>query len=780
MSRMKPFQLGPIVLAASMFFASILALSVLLPARAAAAEPESLAVRVPAADLHLLREIGIEAETAVDYGSYHWLRVTPAEHQALTARGARALVVSDAGRIRVPGHDFDPIREGEPVVATELRSSGAGGRLRLIQLVGPSRSAWLQGLEASGQRVLQYYPHLTYLVWSSEEDSGSLESTGFVRWAGDFHPAYKFGSDLDSAGDSPRKVTVIFYDDGDRAGILRDLALAGGEVVSAAPAQPDRVLWRAVVLATPTSFPALARVPQVVWLGGRRDGPQLEDEMSSQIVAGNHPGGVPVLGYFDHLSDLGFDGSGVIWAIADTGVDYDHPDLGPRIVGGFSVPGTSCSSPGQPGTDCNSPGGHGTHVAGIVGADATAGFTDGNGFLYGLGVAPGHSIFALNIFGNDQPLELYSQVAVQGGAVGVNNSWTTGEGTAHGYQDSERTYDFMVRDGDFDTVDVAEPHIVVFSAGNSGSSPMSLTAPKESKNPIVTAGTQNFRTSGNIDAMYNSSSRGPAVDGRYVPTIAAPGQSIASTRNDLGGNCSNPIANTNNLYSFCTGTSMAAPHASGAVVLLTEWWREQNEEADPSPAMAKALLINTAVDISSTPPIPNFDEGWGRIHSTAILDPAAPTLYFDQETLFDDSGEIFELVVRVADPKQPLKVTLVWSDAPGSLGADPALVNDLDLLVTQGPVAYRGNQFTNGWSNEDVATDSLNNMENVFVQDPGFSAKITVQATLIAGDGVPLVGDSSDQDFALVCTNCLPALFADGFEGGDTSAWTSSAGEEEP
>ena len=46
-----------------------------------------------------------------------------------------------------------------------------------------------------------------------------------------------------------------------------------------------------------------------------------------------------------------------------------------------------------------------------------------------------------------------------GGAIGGNNSWTTGEGTAHGYQASERTHDIMVRDGNFDTAAVAEPFI---------------------------------------------------------------------------------------------------------------------------------------------------------------------------------------------------------------------------------------------------------------------------------------------------------------------------------
>ncbi len=285
-----------------------------------------------------------------------------------------------------------------------------------------------------------------------------------------------------------------------------------------------------------------------------------------------------------------------------------------------------------------------------------------------------------------------------GGAIGANNSWTSGEGIAHGYQSTERTHDFMVRDGNFDTPDVAEPYITVFSAGNSGPGPQTLTAPKEAKNVIVTAATQNYRVSGDIDAMYYYSSRGPAVDGRYVPTIAAPGQQIASTRNDLGGTCSTPIPGTGDLYAYCTGTSMAAPHASGSVVLIADWWRDANGGADPSPAMAKALLINGAVDIGGAPAIPNFDEGWGRINLSNVIDNGRAMVYHDQEHLFTASGQTWTLSGGVADPAQPLKVTLVWSDAPGAIGANPALVNDLDLEVTVGGSTYLGNVFAGGWS----------------------------------------------------------------------------------
>ncbi len=284
-----------------------------------------------------------------------------------------------------------------------------------------------------------------------------------------------------------------------------------------------------------------------------------------------------------------------------------------------------------------------------------------------------------------------------------------------------------------------------------------LTAPKEAKNLIVTASTRNYRA-GSIDTLSSFSSRGPAHDGRWVPTIAAPGETIASARNDDGGSCSSSISGTNNLYAFCSGTSMAAPHTSGAIVLATQWWRGFNGGADPSPAMAKALLVNSADDMG-TPDIPNIHEGWGRINITTLIDSPALRGYWDQTEIFGNTGEQIQIAVGVPDPGQPLKVTLAWSDAPGAVGANPALVNDLDLTVDTNGSAYLGNDFSAGWSTTGGSPDALNNLENVFVPAPGGSAIITIAATAIVGDGVPYNGDDTDQDFALVCTNC--ALQAD-------------------
>jgi minor extracellular serine protease Vpr len=104
-------------------------------------------------------------------------------------------------------------------------------------------------------------------------------------------------------------------------------------------------------------------------------------------------------------SELGYTGAGIKVAVMDTGIDYNHPDLGGcfgpgcRVVKGWDFVGdaynaddTSPSynpvpSPDPDPDDCN---GHGTHVSGIIGA---------NGVVKG--VAPDVKFGAYRVFGCD-------------------------------------------------------------------------------------------------------------------------------------------------------------------------------------------------------------------------------------------------------------------------------------------------------------------------------------------------------------------------------------------
>ena len=102
-------------------------------------------------------------------------------------------------------------------------------------------------------------------------------------------------------------------------------------------------------------------------------------------------------------SELGYTGAGVKVAVMDTGIDYNHPDLGGcfgpgcRVAKGWDFVGDAYNAddtspsynpipaPDPDPDDCN---GHGTHVSGIIGASGTV-----------TGVAPGVTFGAYRVFG---------------------------------------------------------------------------------------------------------------------------------------------------------------------------------------------------------------------------------------------------------------------------------------------------------------------------------------------------------------------------------------------
>lgn len=686
-------------------------------------------------------------------------------------------VATDRVEMRLPGARIDPLVDVGALVEAAARADDGSELVRVIQLRATPRSEVVDRWQELGIRIVAYYPPNTYLVRAARAAVDSL-GADVVRWSGVYQPAWA----VDAQSSRGERGVLVNASVDVAAPDALPAVVAGFEALGAIVRQVQRAdaaghRWLVGLDRGAADVEDLASIDGVVWLGPGSSRIQLEDEMSDQIVAGNHPGGQPVVGYGAHLGGLGVTGAGVIWTVADTGVDWDHPSLVNRLVGGLSPPDT-CQVAGEPGTDCSS-GGHGTHVAGIVGADATAAHTDVDGFLYGLGVAPGVSLFAFNVFSDVIDFHEITGISVQAGAIGANNSWSSTGIAGVGYTAHAVTQDTLVRDGDLSTPAVAEPFIQVFSAGNSGGlGASSITEPKEAKNIISVANSRNARSGGDIDTLSGTSSRGPALDGRILPTVTAPGTNIASTRNDLGGSCAVPISGTSNLYALCSGTSMAAPHVSGVLALAAEWWRAGHGGADFSPAMAKALLVNSAVDMG-TPDIPNNDEGWGRVTVTRLLQPAARTIYIDQTHTFTDTAHQWQKVCPVADPGQPLKVTLAYTDAPAGAGANPTLVNDLDLTVVQGANTWRGNVFSAGWSITGGIDDDLDNLENVFVQSPADGlVAVTVDAEVVAGDGVPYDADPTDQDFALVCFNCNgcfdAVIFQDGFEGGNSSQWSAT------
>ncbi len=548
-------------------------------------------------------------------------------------------------------------------------------------------------------------------------------------------------------------------------GLVGDLA---GRLLGTTDVPGSDGLVEVVAVLDGVAAAQLAASPAVAYVGpapaaivpeGERTNAVLARLVSSGSDAVFGPDPVFTPTYEEWLAEVGLDGSGVVVAIVDDGVDEEHPQLEVVATKDYVTPHDEPVD----GT------GHGTHVAGIVGAtgatvpDVLA--TDADGFEPGVGVAPGVGLTNQNIIATSGILTvdhvaLFEQTvsdAIDFGANIWNASWTSGEGTGVGYLASGARLDSLVRDGQAD-VEGLQPFTMVFSAGNSGSGEQTLTAPKAAKNIIVVAALQSptdpaLGAVGDPRQVASFSSRGPTLDGRIGITVAAPGENVRSTKSLGGGGlCFEPVTDpVAPLYSYCSGTSMASPHVAGAAALVTQWWREgQGAGSDPSPALVKALLVNSAVDVQF-PDIPNIHEGWGRVDLEALFRPGTGRSIRDQQDVLTDPGEVHEFTVEAAGDA-PLKVTLDWLDPAGDPAAEAAIVNDLDLeLVGPDGTTYLGNVFDGGWSVTGGVADRLEVLENVYVEEPVAGTwTVRVRAHALPADGALFRGDGTDQDYTLV------------------------------
>jgi hypothetical protein len=408
----------------------------------------------------------------------------------------------------------------------------------------------------------------------------------------------------------------------------------------------------------------------------------------------------------------------------------------------------------------------------VAGTGATGSLL--NGFLRGQGVAPGANLIQQR-YGSflgggpggmvaDGMLTIYKESALSGAQLS-NNSWGP-TGSPQGYDIPTQQIDMISRDANPDQAG-AQPVLPVWSImngnGDAGGScaPSSLGSPDEAKNLFAVGSTKLLSGGNQTPAIFDISSNsahGNACDGRRVPHIVAPGCSTDSTTS------SNDSAHSS---SFC-GTSMASPVVSGAVALFIEKYRSEHAGSTPSPALIKAAFTAVAKDLEGFRDAdnrvmghrPDRFQGYGRIDLDAVMNPPLAVVYVEQGTLLSASGQSWSASYSAADPTQPVRIMLAWSDAKGHGlgGSTPAWVNDLDLRVSAGGEDYLGNVVgADGWSATAGVADGRNNLEGVFLRadQHGGAVSITVDASNIAADALdPYQPGDPAQDFALVCYNC--------------------------
>lgn len=754
---------------------------------------DTVTLRVPAKDIPKLSRVQVISRT--DYGAFSVVEVPRTAIEILKSARARIQEEKTAGLIGLQGRPMDT-KGTIPTVNKSLSASlkPSTPTLFLLQFVGPTKSEWISEIEAVGGKIISYIPENSYLVWIQPLCINRLHLRGFLKWNGPYHPAYKISKDLDNAVGMINYISVVIYDDPTKS-TIKSITDLGAYFVREldSPFNPDVSAVTVLFSADAKLIDKIARLPRVIRIDKSSPVASLDDEAASQIISGHHINGIPYSPptYKNWLQQIGVDGTGSTVAVVDTGCDTNvnstmHQDLKGQMSDfiGYLL-GDS--------TDKN---GHGTHVAGIIAGTAAKGTLDDEGFLFGLGVAPGSKLVVQNAMSSTYfppPLGWagLTHDSVSKSAFVSNNSWGLGDinSIAIGYTSVCATFDLLVRDASPSSltgttpIPGLQPLTLVFALGNDGSTMTSIHEPKEAKNIITVGASENYRPtaplsgtcgkSTEVNGIANFSSRGPCVDGRFAPTIVAPGTNIASTASYTGqytvsGQCKSLIQQATPHYAWMSGTSMAAPMVSGALALVGQWWRNTHAAVNPSPAMCKAIIVNGADDIAGGPDgrggkidhIPNGDQGWGRLNLASIINPAN-TYYDDQTCVFTTTGQDHQYCIRVADQSKPLKVTLVWTDAAGTPGAN-AWVNDLDLEVAGQAGTYIGNVFQDGWSTVGGSRDSKNNTECVYIEHPSGTYNIDVIAANIAGDAIPGNTSALEQDYAIVIRNGIltdPALY---------------------
>ena len=327
---------------------------------------------------------------------------------------------------------------------------------------------------------------------------------------------------------------------------------------------------------------------------------------------------------WSYNGSTGYDGDGVVVAVVDSGVDYNHVDIaGSMWNGGSQYPHHGydfVNNDNDPMDEyC-----HGTHVAGIVAGQGNAGTQTG--------IAPGAKIMAVRVlddtgYGSDAEVISGIEFAVEHGADIINLSLGDPEiGPVALYRDL------------FVTVQQAGV-VASVAAGNVGDTQYSYPVPFNVECPgncpppwlhpdqvnLVSGGTSAVICVGATDANdahCGFSSVGPvtwtsgALVGDYNdypyqngdasqpglirPDISAPGKNVTSLNYQTGTG-----------YVAYDGTSMATPCVSGVLALLLE--------ASPSlsPAELDSIIELTATNAGNT--IKNNITGSGRIDALAAV-----------------------------------------------------------------------------------------------------------------------------------------------------------------
>lgn len=242
-------------------------------------------------------------------------------------------------------------------------------------------------------------------------------------------------------------------------------------------------------------------------------------------------------------------GEGVIVAVADTGVDLDHPDLENQLLPGYDFVDLD--------KDPNDENGHGTHVAGIIAAEKNE--IGVRGVAYGAKILP---VRVLDATGRGTSADIANGICWAAGlSVTITRDGTAEEVSAPGNPAqiinlSLGGYGYDWLEADAIEKARAEGCLVVASAGNDG---LPTTVVDQFGgiflSPANLPGVLSVMAAAPDGTLASFSNYDSDPGAGWEYEILAPGEDILSTGIDGD-------------YVFMSGTSMASPAVAGAAAVL--------------------------------------------------------------------------------------------------------------------------------------------------------------------------------------------------------------------
>lgn len=670
-------------------------------------------------------------------------------HYAIVEDGQRLVgrvrqTTYDVGLVR---HRFDPLTQNQPVRESHLMAR-EDNRIFLVQSWVPPIEPLQERVRAAGGVIHRYLTDHAMIVEMDPGVRSAVEALPFVRWVGAYHPLYRVDPPLrplvaqrSFPGDAPpQRYSMMVYERGARQ--QQEL----GDVI--------RALGGKVEVTTPEGFRMEATLtPDQLAEVIHDNRLQYVDEWGPGEVDMDN---VRLLGGADYLeAETGYTGQGVRGEIFDTELRTTHQEFATNAPIIHSVGTTGAVS-------------HGTSVTSNVFAE---------------GVDPS----ARGMCPDGQPIFFrYTESSQFGGATSrytINQELLDPAGPYRAvFQTSSvgspRTFFYTTISAETD--DYLFLHQVLSTqsqsnAGNQDSRPQAW-----SKNIVSVGGFRHFNNADRSDDTWSfTGSIGPADDGRIKPDLSYYYDNVWAADDDA-----------DNDYRNFGGTSSATPQTAGHFGLLFQMWHEgvwaghgggaTVFDSRPQMATAKALMIHTAYQYDWTVAGPNddidrFKQGWGTAHVGNLYDTAGNTTIIDESVILTHGGSHTEMV-SLPGGADGLKATLVYVDPQGTPGATEHRINDLSLRVTSpSGTVYWGN---NGLTADLVSTsggvsNTLDTVENVFLDSvEAGDWTIEVLADEVVEDSHLETG-ATDVDFALVYSFEAAGIFADGFESGDTTAWSA-------